>query len=68
MDIIEDAQRIANQRRQKHRDAVILRYKIALLMGNDGDIEAVLLEAEHDEWIEAKITEVHRRFREIDEE
>lgn len=68
MDIIEDAQRIANQRRQKHRDAVILRYKIALLMSNDGDIKAVSIEAEYDEWIKARITELQRRFREIDEE
>ena len=68
MDIIEDAQRIANQRRQHHRNAVILRYKIALLMGNDDDIEAVSIEAEYDEWIKARITELQRRFREIDEE
>ena len=68
MSIADDAQHIADQRRQHHRDAVILRYKIALLMGNDDDIEAVSIEAEYDEWIKARITELQRRFREIDEE
>ena len=68
MSIADDAQHIADQRRQHHRDAVILRYKIALLMDNDDDIKVALLEGEYDEWIKARITEVHRRFREIDEE